>query len=108
MKPAAEKLKAYLDNVNIAISTVPVVHNADVLAYGDKDRIKDALVRQLYSPVRWVETIQTIYSKGITTALECGPGKVLAGLNKRIVAEMSCIALISQDALTAAILDLEK
>lgn len=108
MKPAAEKLKAYLDNVNIGNSTVPVVHNADVLAYGDKDRIKDALVRQLYSPVRWVETIQTIYSKGITTALECGPGKVLAGLNKRIVAEMSCIALISQDALTAAILDLEK
>ena len=108
MKPAAEKLKAYLDNVNIGNSTVPVVHNADVLAYGDKDRIKDALVRQLYSPVRWVETIQTIYSMGITTALECGPGKVLAGLNKRIVAEMSCIALISQDALTAAILDLEK
>ena len=102
MKPAAEKLRDYLQSVSMGTCQVPVLHNADVAAYNDSEKIKDALVRQLYSPVRWVETVQAIYAQGVTNSAECGPGKVLAGLTKRIVAELPCIALVSQDALVAA------
>lgn len=100
MKPAAEKLAEYLKNVAINTPTIPILHNADVASYNDGDKIKDALVRQLYSPVRWVETVQTIHAQGITQAAECGPGKVLAGLTKRIVAELPCIALTNNEALS--------
>lgn len=99
MRPAAEKLAEYLKNVTMNTSQIPVLHNADVAAYSNSDSIKDALVRQLYSPVRWVETVQAIYAQGVTQAAECGPGKVLAGLTKRIVAELPCVALTSNDAL---------
>ncbi|HQR51076.1 MAG TPA: ACP S-malonyltransferase [Methylophilaceae bacterium] len=99
MKPAAEKLQACLADVAVSVPQVPVLHNADVAAYNEAAQIKEALVRQLYSPVRWVETVQTMAAQGITQAAECGPGKVLAGLNKRIVAEMPCVALIGGDAL---------
>ncbi|OIR17718.1 malonyl CoA-acyl carrier protein transacylase [mine drainage metagenome] len=99
MMPAAEKLAEYLKDVIVSTPLIPVLHNADVVAYGDGDSIKDALVRQLYSPVRWVETVQAIYAQGVTQAAECGPGKVLAGLTKRIVAELPCVALTSNDAL---------
>lgn len=99
MKPAAVKLAEYLKNVTVNTPHIPVLHNADVAAYNDSDKIKDALVRQLYSPVRWVETVQTIAAHGVTQAAECGPGKVLAGLTKRIVAELPCVALTSNDAL---------
>lgn len=99
MKPAAAELKAYLENVTVRTPIAPVLHNADVAAYSDADKIKDALVRQLYSPVRWSETIRAVYAQGISVAAECGPGKVLTGLNKRIVAEMPCTALISHAAL---------
>lgn len=102
MKPAAEQLKAYLDKVAIAVPQVPVLHNADVAAYTDAAQIKDALVRQLYNPVRWVETVQKMAVDGIAQAAECGPGKVLAGLNKRIVAEMSCVALTGNEVLAEA------
>ncbi len=102
MKPAAEELRGYLQGVSMAACQVPVLHNADVAAYDDSEKIKDALVRQLYSPVRWVETVQTVYAQGITNSAECGPGKVLTGLTKRIIAELPCIALIGQDALEAA------
>ena len=102
MKPAADNMRSYLAGVAITASHVPVLHNADVAAYSDAAQIKDALVRQLYSPVRWVETVRAVYAQGITGSAECGPGKVLAGLTKRIVAELPCIALISQDALAAA------
>ena len=98
MKPAAEQLAEYLKNVAINTPKIPVIHNADVASYNDGDKIKDALVRQLYSPVRWVETVQAIHAQGITQAAECGPGKVLAGLTKRIVAELPCIALTSNEA----------
>lgn len=100
MKPAAEKLAEYLKNVTLSAPQIPVIHNADVASYHDSDKIKDALVRQLYSPVRWVETVQAIHAQGVTQAAECGPGKVLAGLTKRIVAELPCIALTNNDALT--------
>jgi len=99
MKPAAEKLAEYLKSVTVNTPKIPVLHNADVAAYQDADKIKDALVRQLYSPVRWVETVQAIHAQGITQAAECGPNKVLAGLTKRIVAELSCTALTNLDAI---------
>ena len=102
MKPAADKLQAYLEGVTLQVSTVPVLHNADVAAYNDAAQIKSALVRQLYSPVRWVETIQHMSANGIAMAAECGPGKVLAGLNKRIVADMACLALTGSDAVAEA------
>jgi len=99
MQPAAAKLQEYLKSVAINAPQIPVLHNADVAAYSDADRIKDALVRQLYSPVRWVETVQAIAAQGVTQAAECGPGKVLAGLTKRIVTELPCAALTSNEAL---------
>jgi [acyl-carrier-protein] S-malonyltransferase len=102
MKPAAEELRAYLQGVSLQVSRVPVLHNADVTAYGDAEKIKDALVRQLYSPVRWVETVQSVHAQGMSSSAECGPGKVLTGLTKRIVAELPCIALTSREALTEA------
>ena len=99
MKPAAEKLAEYLKTVAIHAPQIPVLHNADVASYNDSDKIKDALVRQLYSPVRWVETVQAIHAQGFNQSAECGPGKVLAGLTKRIVAEFTCSALVSNEAL---------
>jgi len=100
MKPAAEKLEVYLENVFVQTPQIPVLHNADVASYVNAAEIKQALVRQLYSPVRWVETVQAIYASGATNSAECGPGKVLTGLTKRIVAELPCVALISNDALS--------
>jgi [acyl-carrier-protein] S-malonyltransferase len=99
MKPAAEKLRDYLQNVAVQTTSVPVLHNADVAAYNDADKIKDALVRQLYNPVRWVETVQLLASQQVLISAECGPGKVLAGLAKRIVAEVSCVALVNEEAI---------
>ena len=99
MKPAALKLAEYLKDVTMTTPKIPVIHNADVASYDNADKIKDALVRQLYSPVRWVETVQAVYTQGITQAAECGPGKVLAGLTKRIVAELPCVAMTSNEAL---------
>lgn len=106
MKPAAEKLAAALAEIEIQAPRIPVLHNADVLAYQDSAQIKDALARQLYSPVRWVETVQKLQADGVTVVAECGPGKVLAGLNKRIVDGLQSFALTepaSFDALKAAL-----
>lgn len=102
MGPAADKLKIYLEQVAISMPQVPVLHNADVTAYDNVLQTKDALVRQLYSPVRWVESVQKMAGEGIAIAAECGPGKVLSGLNKRIVAEMPCLALTGADAISDA------
>lgn len=93
MRPAAEKLAEYLGTVTIQVPAVPVLHNADVAAYNDAAAIKDALVRQLYSPVRWVETVRALADKGVVPVVECGPGKVLAGLNKRIDDRIQALAL---------------
>ena len=86
MRPAAAKLASKLAAIQIHAPIIPVLHNADVAAYSDADLIRDALVRQLYQPVRWVETVQKMSSDGVLVIAECGPGKVLAGLNKRIAA----------------------
>ena len=98
MRPAAEKLAEYLKNMTINTPQIQVIHNADIVSYTNAEQIKDALVRQLYSPVRWVETVQAIAAQGVTRSAECGPGKVLAGLTKRIVAELPCVALFSNEA----------
>ncbi len=84
MRPAAERMAALLAATDFRVPQVPVINNVDVVAEEDPQRIREALVRQLYSPVRWVETIQAMRSRGVTTMVECGPGKVLAGLNRRI------------------------
>ena len=100
MHPAAEKLKQYLLNVQVNTPVVPVLHNADVKSFSDALQIKDALTRQLYSPVRWVETIQEFARQGVTHLVECGPGKVLAGLNKRIDGTMQVFPLVDGDSIT--------
>ena len=84
MQPAAERMRERLKTVKIAVSNLPVLHNALVSSADSADAIRDALVRQLCKPVRWVETIRAMVSAGTTHIVECGPGRVLAGLNKRI------------------------
>ena len=96
MQPAAEKLAATLDEIDVQPPRIRVINNADVAAHAEPSQIKDALVRQLYSPVRWTETVQLLVREGITQSAECGPGKVLAGLAKRIDKEAACTALVSQ------------
>ena len=88
MRPAAQKLAKLLEAINISTPTIPVIHNADVATYSHKDDIKDALVRQLYAPVCWAETITLMSDDGVNSILECGSGKVLSGLGKRIVKGM--------------------
>lgn len=103
LKGAADKLRAYLENVQMQSPAVPVIHNADVKNYTDAASIKDALVRQLYSPVRWVETIQYFGRQGITHNVECAPGKVLVGLNKRIDTNQQALTLNDGAALHATL-----
>jgi [acyl-carrier-protein] S-malonyltransferase len=93
MRPAAEKLAQYLQSVAVKAPAIPVLHNADVAAHDGEAAIKDALVRQLYSPVRWVETVRALADRGVTHVAECGPGKVLTGLNKRIDERVQALAL---------------
>jgi [acyl-carrier-protein] S-malonyltransferase len=84
MRPAAERLADLLATISIQSPVIPVINNADVASYQDADAIRDALVRQLFMPVRWVEIIRAMMNVKINTIIECGPGKVLSGLNKRI------------------------
>lgn len=89
MKPAAEKLREQLESVEFGSPQMALINNIDVAVEVDADRIRDALYRQAFGPVRWVECVQAIKSRGLTTLIECGPGKVLAGMVKRIDAEMT-------------------
>ncbi|MDR0564659.1 MAG: ACP S-malonyltransferase [Azoarcus sp.] len=84
MKPAAERLGERLKTIHIAQPTIDVLNNVDVAVYNDSEKIRDALVRQACSPVRWIETITAMAQRGLTHAIECGPGKVLAAMTKRI------------------------
>lgn len=88
MQPAALKLKECLHEIDFATPTIALINNIDVAVEIDADRIRDALVRQSFGPVRWVECVQALKARGLTTLVECGPGKVLAGLVKRIDADM--------------------
>jgi [acyl-carrier-protein] S-malonyltransferase len=103
MKGAAEQLRGYLANVIVQAPVIPVLHNADVKSYTDGVAIKDALVRQLYLPVRWVETVLEFGKRGITHNVECAPGKVLAGLNKRIDTNQQALAINDGAALKLAL-----
>jgi len=102
MKPAAEKLKAALATTVLAAPQIPVINNIDVAVEVDADRIRDALVRQAFGPVRWVECVAAIKARGVTTLVECGPGKVLAGLVRRIDAELTGLALFDPATLAEA------
>ncbi len=84
LKPASDRLRDYLASVTVSAPSIPVINNVDVAVVSDPVAIKDALVRQAASPVRWVETVQKMKADGIPRVVECGPGKVLAGLTKRI------------------------
>lgn len=96
MKPAAAKLETILAEINIKQPDTPVINNADVLPYNNSADIRKGLVKQLYSPVRWVETIQFFQNQGLELLIECGPGKVLAGLNKRITKNLITIKIAEQ------------
>ena len=103
MRPAAERVRERLKTVKIGTSNVPVLHNADVSSADSADAVCDALVRQLYQPVRWVDTIRAIVSAGATHFVECGPGKVLAGLNKRIAPETQTFSFGDEPAFREAL-----
>jgi [acyl-carrier-protein] S-malonyltransferase len=88
MKPAADKLRAKLATVTFNTPQIAVVNNIDVAVHTDADKIRDALFRQAFGPVRWVECVAAIKARGISTLIECGPGKVLSGMTKRIDADL--------------------
>ncbi|MDD2609179.1 MAG: ACP S-malonyltransferase [Giesbergeria sp.] len=100
MKPAAEKLRLALAETVLAAPQIPVLNNIDVAVQQDADAIRDALYRQAFGPVRWVECVQALKARGISHIIECGPGKVLAGLVKRIDAELVGAALYDPTTLT--------
>ncbi len=103
MREAAEKFGAAMAPIVINPPEIPVINNVDVVAEIEPDQIRGSLTRQLYNPVRWVETVQEMHSAGVDTLIECGPGKVLAGLNKRIEKSMKAAPLFDQASLEAAI-----
>ncbi len=94
MKPAAEKLRERLEEVEFGTPNITLINNIDVAVEVDADRIRDALYRQAFGPVRWVECVQAIKAHGITHIVECGPGKVLAGMVKRIDADLTGLPLL--------------
>ncbi|EFM99704.1 ACP S-malonyltransferase [Actinobacillus pleuropneumoniae] len=104
MKPAADKLAEALQNITLNAPIVPVINNVDVSVETDAEAIRNELVRQLYSPVRWTETVEKMANEGVTTLYEIGPGKVLTGLTSRIVKELKAQAvndLVSLEAVSA-------
>jgi [acyl-carrier-protein] S-malonyltransferase len=103
MRPAAERLAARLAEVELRVPPTPVLHNVDVTAANDPDGIRDRLVAQLYRPVRWVETVQAVGETGITLGLECGPGKVITGLNKRIDKNLTTLPVFDPESLGKAL-----
>ena len=102
MKPAAERLKEKLAATTLAVPQIPVLNNIDVTVETDADRIRDALYRQAFGPVRWVESVQAMKARGMATVVECGPGKVLAGMIKRIDAELTSAAIYDPATLAEA------
>jgi [acyl-carrier-protein] S-malonyltransferase len=103
MKPAGEKLRSYLIGVSVVAPCIAVINNVDVKIESDPEAIKDALVRQAASPVRWVETIEAMLRSGVTHVVECGPGRVLAGFTKRIAAEVPSFSLADRASLEQAL-----
>ena len=103
MRPAAEQLAARLAQLHLQAPTIPVINNVDVSAEQTPEAIRDALVRKLYSPVRWTETVAFLAAQGVTELVEIGPGKVLTGLNKRIVDGIQADACNTVETLQARI-----
>jgi len=103
MKPAADKLAVALESITFNAPAVPVINNVDVKAETDAAAIRHALVRQLYSPVRWTESVEAMAAQGVTQLLEMGPGKVLTGLTKRIVDSLTAAAVNDTASLSAAL-----
>ncbi|WP_072668542.1 ACP S-malonyltransferase [Vibrio injensis] len=101
MKPAAEKLAIALAGLQFNTPSIPVINNVDVMAETDPAKIKDALVRQLYNPVRWTEAVQNMSEQGVEKLIEVGPGKVLTGLTKRIVKTLDAVAVNDSASLEA-------
>jgi [acyl-carrier-protein] S-malonyltransferase len=103
MRPAAEAFAATLAATGFKTPEMPVIHNADVAAHADPAAIREALIRQIHSPVRWVETVQYLATQGVTRIVEAGPGKVLAGLNKRIDKNIAALAAFDSASLAEAL-----
>lgn len=103
MKPAAEKLAKALTDIPVHKTRIPVLHNVNVSAAVDEDEIKALLIQQLHNPVRWVETIQALSNTGVDKIVECGPGKVLAGLTKRIDKTITGLPVFDQRSLEKAV-----
>lgn len=103
MQSAADKLAADLEQIEFSTPQIPVINNVDVAIVNDAKDIKDALIRQLYSPVRWTETIAKIGDMPVDTLVEAGPGKVLQGLIKRINKQLNCVSVNSADTLNLAL-----
>ncbi|MHA6906845.1 ACP S-malonyltransferase [Ralstonia pseudosolanacearum] len=107
LKPASDRLREYLSGVAVSAPAIPVINNVDVALVNDPAAIKDALVRQAASPVRWVETVQKMKADGIARVVECGPGKVLAGLTKRIDGDIVGDAIFDPASLEAVLVQLK-
>lgn len=103
MKPAADSMRQQLTHVTLQPPRIPVLHNADVKTHSDAADIKEILIRQLTGPVRWVDTVKAFAANGVTHIVECGPGKVLAGLNKRIDPNLQQLSLADGEAVKQAI-----
>jgi [acyl-carrier-protein] S-malonyltransferase len=103
LKPASQKLEVYLADKVFHAPRIDVINNVDVTVLKDPAAIKDALVRQAASPVRWVETVQAMSGLGVTHVVECGPGKVLAGMTKRINGELNGLAVYDPATLAEAL-----
>ncbi|MBF6616544.1 ACP S-malonyltransferase [Pollutimonas thiosulfatoxidans] len=103
LQPAAQVLKQALAAIDIKSPAIPLINNVDVATTSDSDAIRDALVRQAWHPVRWVETIQAMKAQGVTHVVECGPGKVLAGLTKRIDRDLVGLAITDTATLQSAL-----
>lgn len=107
LQPASEKLQGYLANIEFKAPSIPVINNVDVEILNDPIAIKDALVRQAAKPVRWQETIQAMAGQGITQVVECGPGKVLAGLTKRINDQVTGVPVFDEASLNEVLASLK-
>jgi [acyl-carrier-protein] S-malonyltransferase len=105
MLPAAEQLAEYLQTIDLRDAEIPIIQNVDVKVRTDSEEIKKSLVEQLHQPVRWSETIIELKSKGVDKIVECGPGKVLTGLCKRIDRTLDARALFDIDSLEQALSD---
>ena len=107
MKPAADKLRQRLAETSFAAPQIPVINNIDVVEQADPEKIRDALYRQAFGPVRWVECVQAIVARGVGAVVECGPGKALTGMNKRIDAGLQALSISDPQTLAATLATLQ-